>query len=410
MTSTSATTRVLPASRGGGGRSRAPRRAPRARIGRVVSLDAARGLLVLGTVAWLAAPRRPFPASQGFGALGLDAIAMPAFAVILGCALAMAQHRGWTSGARVARRALLLVALGLATAAAAALLAGATTGAAWDPAAGALGGLERTAFAGPLVQLGVAVAGLGVLAALARSWSAWVWAVVATTALGAASLWLTTALCGGPSDACSPATLVVGGVADAAGASADPALVAGATTVVAGLGLVVPAAAGAALVHGLLRARSVTGRQRGRVVGYALLAATLFGVLGILAHFTPTVWGQAALEPRTALWTPPLTLAVAALASVLAAAMHPSIDTDLRGGTSALGAFAEPFAALGRCSLLAVGTTAAARALLESLPASPIAWFARLGDIPSIVLALVVAAGWLVLALAADRRGRRLRP
>lgn len=411
MTSTSATTRVLPASGGRGGRTRAPKRSGRARIGRVVSLDAARGLLVLATVAWLAAPRRPVPASQAWGAVGLDAIALPAFAVVAGCALAMAQHRGWTSGARVAGRALLLLALGVVIAAGAALVAGAATGARWAPEEGALGGLERISVGGPLVQLAVATAALGVLAAIARSWSAWAWTVVIATAIGAGSLWITTAICDGPNDACSPATLLVGGVADAAGVGTDPAVVATVTTVVAGLGLAIPAAAGAALVHALLRARSVPGAQRRRVVGYALLAATLFGVLGILAHFTPTVWGQAALQPSAAIWTPPLTLAVASLAAVLAAAMHPSIDTDLRGGTSALGAFAEPFAALGRCSLLAVGTTLAARTLLEALPApSPVTWFARLGDIPSIVLALLVAAAWLALALAADRRGRRLRP
>ncbi|MFA4841150.1 MAG: hypothetical protein WC580_05545, partial [Agrococcus sp.] len=106
MTSTSATTRVMPSVRARGG-ARRPARGKR--IGRVVSLDAARGLLVLGTVAWLAAPRRPFPASEPWGAVGLDAIALPAFAVIVGCAFAMAQHRQWTSGGRVLGRAALLL-------------------------------------------------------------------------------------------------------------------------------------------------------------------------------------------------------------------------------------------------------------------------------------------------------------
>ena len=40
----------------------------------------------------------------------------------------------------------------------------------------------------------------------------------------------------------------------------------------------------------------------------------------------------------------------------------------------------------------------------------PVGWFAALGDIPSIVLGLLVAAMWLGLALWADRGGRRLRP
>ena len=87
------------------------------------------------------------------------------------------------------------------------------------------------------------------------------------------------------------------------------------------------------------------------------------------------------------------------------------IDTDLRGGTSALGAFAEPFAAVGRISLVAVGATLAARTLLEAMPdPDPVGWFATLGDIPSIVVGLLVAAVWLALALWADRGGRRLRP
>lgn len=415
MTNTSATTRVLhPVGGGrsgsGGARSGGPRRSRSRRIGRVVSLDAARGVLVLATVFWLAAPRRPFPASEPWGAIGLDAIAMPAFAVVLGCASAMAQHRSWTSGGRVARRSLLLLLLGLLLAAAAALIGGAASGIPVAPEAGTLGGLERMQVAGPLVQLAVAIAGLGVLSTLARSWSGWAFAVTVATAIGAGALWLSTGLCGELSDRCSPATLLVDGVADAAGTTADPLVTMAVTTVVAGLGLVLPAAAGAALVHALLRARSVTAHQRGRVIGYGLLAALLFAVLGILAYFTPTVWGQQPLEPATALWTPPLTLAVATLATLLATAMHPAIDTDLRGGTSALGVFAEPFAAVGRISLLAVGTTLVLRTLLDALSPSPVAWFARLGDIPSIVLGLIVTALWLTLALWADRAGRRLRP
>ncbi|MGM1028830.1 MAG: hypothetical protein ACQEWM_03020 [Actinomycetota bacterium] len=408
MTSTSATTRVMP-SVPARGRARRPARGKR--IGRVVSLDAARGLLVLATVAWLAAPRRPFAASEPWGAIGLDAIALPAFALIGGCAFAMAQHRQWTSGVRVLRRTALLLVAGLLLAAAAALIGGAAAGIPFDAAAGTLGGLERLRVAGPLLQLGVATAALGLLGMLASTWVGWAWATIIATAIGSGALWLSTGLCGALSDACSPATLVVGGIADAAGVPADPQITQAVATVIAGLGLSLAGAAGAALMHALLRARSVNARQRARVVGYGLLAAVLFGVLGILAYFTPTVWGQQPLEPATALWTPPLTLAVASLASVLACVVHPSIDTDLRGGISAIGAFAEPFAAVGRISLLAVGVTLAARTLLEALPdPDPVGWFAALGDIPSIVLGLLVAALWLGLALWADRGGRRLRP
>ncbi|MGY3127893.1 hypothetical protein ACVWW9_001392 [Agrococcus sp. UYP33] len=412
MTSTSATTRVMPTARARSGAARRPRGRT---IGRVVSLDAARGLLVLATVAWLAAPRRPFPASEPWGAVGLDAIALPAFAVIAGCGFAMAQHRGWTSGARVLGRVALLLVAGLALAAAVGLIGGVAAGIAFDPAAGTLGGLERMRVAGPLLQLGVALAALGFLGLLASTWAGWAWATVITAAIGSGTLWLSAGLCGAPqgglSDACSPATLLVGGIADAAGVFADPAVTQAVTTVIAGLGLALPAAAGAALVHALLRARSVDARQRGRVVGYGLLAAVLFGVLGILAYFTPTVWLHPPLEPATALWTPPLTLAVASLIAVLASVTHPTVDTDLRGGTSALGAFAEPFAAVGRISLVAVGTTLAVRTLLEALPdPDPVGWFAALGDIPSIVLGLLAVAAWLALALWAQRRGVRLRP
>ncbi|WP_347754578.1 hypothetical protein [Agrococcus sp. ProA11] len=411
MTNTSATTRVL---RTAGAPARRDRAAPSRRrgraIGRVVSLDAARGVLVLGTVFWLAAPRRPFPVSEGWGTIGLDAIAMPAFAVVLGCAFAMGQHRGWMSGGRVMRRTLLLLLAGLVLAAAAALIGGAAAGIPFAPDAGTLGGLERMRVTGPLLQLAVAVAALGFLGLLARNWSGWAFTVAVASAIGAGTLWLTTGLCGELSDRCTPATLLVTGVADAAGSTADPLITAGVTTVVAGLGLALPAAAGAALVHAFLRARSVTHHQRGRVIGYGLLAALLFAVLGILAYFTPTVWGQQALEPTTVLWTPPLTLAVATLASLLATAMHPAIDTDLRGGTSALGVFAEPFAAVGRISLLAVGTTLAARTLLDAMTPSPVSWFASLGDIPSIALGAIVVALWLAIALWADRAGRRLRP
>lgn len=411
MTNTSATTKVL---RTAGGPQRGGNPAPGRRrgraIGRVVSLDAARGVLVLGTVFWLSAPRRPFPSSQGWDTIGLDAIAMPAFAVVLGCAFAMGQHRGWMSGGRVARRALLLLVAGLLIAAGAALIGGAVAGIPVAPEAGTLGGLERMRVTGPLLQLAVAVAALGLLGVLARSWSGWAFTVAVATAVGAGSLWLTTGICGELSDRCTPATLLVTGVADAAGTTADPLITAAVSTVVAGLGLALPAAAGAALVHAFLRARSVTHRQRGRVIGYGLLAGLLFGVLGILAYFTPTVWGQQPLEPSTVLWTPPLTLAVATLASLLATAMHPAIDTDLRGGTSALGVFAEPFAAVGRISLLAVGSTLAARTLLDAMTPNPVAWFAALGDIPSIALGAIVVALWLAVGLWADRAGRRLRP
>lgn len=412
MTSTSATTRIMPSVPARGG-SRRPTRGKR--IGRVVSLDAARGLLVLATVVWLGAPRRPFAASEPWGAVGLDAFALPAFAVIAGCAFAMAQHRQWTSGGRVLVRSGLLLLIGLALAAAAALISGAAAGIAFDAAAGTLGGLERLRVAGPLLQLGIATAVLGLFGLLATTWVGWVWATVIATAIGSGVLWLSAGLCGmtggGLSDACGPAALLVGGIADAAGAPADPQITQAVATVIAGLGLALPGAAGAALVHALLRARSVKARQRARVVGYGLLAAVLFGVLGILAYFTPTVWGQQPLEPATALWTPPLTLAVASLAAVLACVVHPSIDTDLRGGTSALGAFAEPFAAVGRISLLAVGATLAVRTLLEAMPdPDPVGWFAALGDIPSIVLGLLVAALWIGVALWADRGGHRLRP
>ncbi|WP_425843893.1 hypothetical protein [Agrococcus sp. TSP3-2-1] len=411
MTSTSATTRVMPAAGGRGGRGPARRPARGKRIGRVVSLDAARGLLVLATVAWLAAPRRPVPASEPWGAIGIDALAMPTFALIAGCAFAMAQHRDWTSGGRVALRSLLLLGLGLLLSALAALIAGAAAGVPFDPGAGTFGGLERMPVTGPLVQLAIAIAALGFLGRLARSWSGWVAALAIVALIGSGALWLASGMCGALSDVCSPATLVVGGVAAAAGASADPLVVQAVTTVVAGLGLAVPAAAGAALVHGFLRARSVTGRQRPRVIGFGLLAATLFAVLGVIAYFTPTMWGQQALEPAVAVWTPPLTLGVATLAAVLATVAHPVIDTDLRGGTSTLGALAEPFAAVGRISLLAVATTLALRTLLEALPdPDPVGAFARLGDIPSVVLALVVVAAWFALARWADRSGRRLRP
>jgi hypothetical protein len=408
VSSTSATTRILPRSG-----SPAPRRRP-ARgkpIGRVVSLDAARGLLVLATVAWLAAPRRPIPASEPWGAVGLDAFALPGFALIAGCAFAMAQHRSWTSGGRVAARSLRLLVLGLVLSALVALIVGAATGVPFDAAAGAFGGLERLRFAGPLVELAIALAALGVLGTLARSFSGWMWATALATLLGSAILWLSAASCGSLSDVCSPATFVVGGVAGAVGQPADPLITQAVATVVAGLGLALPAAAGAALVHAFLLARSVTRHQRGRVIGFGLLAATVFGVLGVIAHFTPTMWGQQALEPATALWTPPLTLAVATLASLLATVMHPVIDTDLRGGTSAVGALAQPFAAVGRISLLAVATTLAARTLLEAMPdQDPVGWFAALGDIPSVVLSLLVVAAWLAIALWAERRGRRLRP
>lgn len=411
MTNTQATTKVL---RTAGGARRGGRAAPSRRrgrsIGRVVSLDAARGVLVLGTVFWLAAPRRPFPASQGWDTIGLDAIAMPAFAVVLGCAYAMGQHRGWMHGGRVVRRVLLLILIGLLLAAGAALISGAAAGIPISPESGTLGGLERMRVTGPLLQLAVAIAALGFLGLLARSWAGWAFTVAIATAVGAGSLWLTTGICGELSDRCTPATLLVTGVADAAGGTADPLITAGVSTVVAGLGLALPAAAGAALVHAFLRARSITRHQRGRVIGYGLLAALLFGVLGILAYFTPTVWGQQSLEPSAVLWTPPLTLAVATLASLLATAMHPAIDTDLRGGTSALGVFAEPFAAVGRISLLAVGSTLVARTLLDAMTPSPIAWFASLGDIPSIALGAIVVALWLAIALWADRAGRRLRP
>ncbi|WP_306232972.1 hypothetical protein [Agrococcus beijingensis] len=415
MTSTSATTKIVP--RAGATRAWAGGSAPRRRpsrgkpIGRVVSLDAARGLLVLATVAWLAAPRRPIPASEPWGAIGIDAFAMPAFALIAGCAFAMAQHRSWTSGGRVAARTLLLLALGLLLAALVALIVGAAVGIPFDPAAGTFGGLERLRVAGPLLQLAVAIAVLGFLGLLAGSFAGWAFAVALATLLGSAVLWMSAASCGSLSDVCSPATFVVGGVADALGQPADPLVVQAVTTVVAGFGLALPAAAGAALVHAFLRARSVTGHQRGRVIGFGLLAAAVFGLLGVIAYFTPTMWGQPALEPTTALWTPPLTLAVATLASLLATVMHPVIDTDLRGGTSAVGALAQPFAAVGRISLLAVATTLAVRTLLEAMPdQDPVGWFAALGDIPSVVLGLLVVAAWLALALWAERRGRRLRP
>ncbi|MCH1884110.1 hypothetical protein [Agrococcus sp. ARC_14] len=410
MANTSATTRVLSPVGGSGSGRRRPTRRGAARIGRVVSLDAARGLLVLATVFWLAAPRRPFPGSGPWGAIGIDAIVLPAFAVVLGCAFAMAQHRSWSTAGRVIRRTLILLLIGLLIAAGAALIAGAASGVPVDPEAGTLGGLERIRVAGPLLQLGVAAAALGLLGVLARSWAGWAFAVVLATGVGAGALWLATGLCGELSDRCSPATLIVTGVADAAGSTADPLIIVAVTTVVAGLGLALPAAAGAALVHAFLRARSVSGHQRGRVIGYGLLAALLFGILGVLAFFTPTVWGQQALQPATALWTPPLTLFVATLAGLLATAMHPAIDTDLRGGTSALGVFAQPFAAVGRISLLAVGATLAARTLLDALSPSPVEWFARLGDIPSIALGGIVVALWLAVAQWAERSGRRLRP
>lgn len=367
-------------------------------------------MLVLATVAWLAAPRRPIPASEPWGSLGLDALALPAFAVIAGCAFAMAQHRGWTSGAKVAGRAALLVLLGLAITALAALVGGLAGGAAFAPELGTLGGLERVALTGPLAQLGVALAVLGVVGLLVRGFAGWALMTVLGTLLGSGALWLTTALCGGLGDTCNPAASLVAEVADAAGAPADPRITASVTTIVAGLGLALAAIAGATLVHALLRARSFTGAQRGRVVGWALLVALLLGVLAVVAHFTPTMWGQQALQPAVPLWTPPLALAAALLAALAAAVLHPAVDTDLRGGTTALGALAGPFAAVGRMSLLAVATMLALRSVLEALPSEPLRWFAALGDIPSIVVALVVVAAWLMLALRADRTGRRLRP
>ncbi|NAZ86045.1 heparan-alpha-glucosaminide N-acetyltransferase domain-containing protein [Kineococcus indalonis] len=317
---------------------------------RLRGLDAVRGAMLVVSVAvdsLLSAPAW-FGHAPWAGVHPSDLV-FPVFVTLTGCGLGFAMHRR-TRVRPLARRVLVLLAAGL--------LYEALTSGRWDPATWRATGVLQ------LYALVVAAVALGHL--LTRTWRGW---LVLTAALAAAhtallAAWAGTCPGGALTRACNPSLALdvglLGPHAYAGGALGhDP------EGLVAALGALVSAGAGATVGHLLLSVRDAPrGRRAGprAAVLPVLAVAAVLAALGALAAAVPAAAGVG-VPALKRLWSAPFALPVAAAVACALLLGHLLLD---RPGTGAAArAAARPLVALGRNSLLVYFGSHVAMALLR---------------------------------------------
>ncbi|GAA2249688.1 heparan-alpha-glucosaminide N-acetyltransferase domain-containing protein [Herbiconiux moechotypicola] len=373
---------------------------------RIRSLDVVRGVMLVASVVsdTLLVQKEWFGHTVWEGVHPLDLV-FPVFVTLTGCGLAFAMHRrvpAWP----MTRRVLVLVLAGL--------LYNAIAMNSWS-----LGDWWLT---GVLQLYAGVVAVLALLHLVTRRW--WGWAIV-TVVLGAADatlqgVWATGCAGGVLSPECNPSGAIdpfVFGVAHVYHQGAfghDP------VGLVALLGALVSASAGATAGHLMLWLRERRDARGGRVAGPVadlpslLGAACAMALLGwVLVTAPEAVWSVHPLVMKR-LWTPPFALWVAAGTVVALGVAHVIVD---RPRLSApLRALVWPLEALGRNSLLVYfGSHALMSVLTRPLEGGGTA-AVRLAEIvavtgdPQLGLSILMLGFWLAVACVFRWRGWYLRP
>lgn len=350
---------------------RAARAAP---SGRITSLDAVRGLMLLWSVTSdsLITPSPGYDHAAWFGVHPVDVV-FPVFVTLSGCGLAFAYRR------RIAvlpmlRRAGVLLVVGMAYNLALTL---ATTG--W-------GGFATFRLTGVLQLYAVVVLLMALGHLVTRTARGWLVVTVVLALAHATVLAVWASGCPGgelapacnPSGVIDPAVLGVGHLYDGGDRGHDPE---GLFSI---FGAMVSAAAGATAGHALLSARQRWGSPAAAAPWMLGLAVTFAVAGGALAQVVP---------PMKRLWTSPFALLVASVVVVALLAGHVLLDR--ARPSRLLDAAAWPLLALGRNSLLVYFGSHALVAVIAHVGA-PGAAPAADGSVPSLAQAasLAVSGGW----------------
>ncbi len=389
---------------------------------RIRSLDWARGVMLIASVASNSLLEDPpwFDHARWDGVHPLDLV-FPVFVTLSGCGLAFAMHRRvalWP----LARRVVVLFVVGL--------LYSAITLDSWE--------FGTWCVTGVLQLYAMLVAAVGLIHLITKSW--WGWLIVTVVLAGAytaiLAAWSTGCSGGVLAEHCNPSGIVDPAVFGAAHIyhrgewGYDP------VGLVAGLGSLVSASAGATAGHLLLRLRD-RGWLRGRVgarwftegVGAAVVPLLVLAAgLLLLAQLTIAVpdWltGSTPLVMKR-LWTPPFALRVAGFVVIGLLAGHLLLDRRHVGAW--LQWLVYPLLALGRNSLLVYfGSHVVMSVLLRPIvlpsgavpegegpplsPARAIAESIAVGGQVQLTWSVLLLAFWVLLACVLNRARVYLRP
>lgn len=381
------------------------RRAARAvPSGRITSLDAVRGLMLLWSVTSdsLITPSPRYDHATWFGVHPVDVV-FPVFVTLTGCGLAFAYRRRIAVAAMLRRASVLLV-VGMAYNLALTLV---TTG--W-------GGFATFRLTGVLQLYAVVVLLMALGHLLTRTARGWL-VLTAVLALAHATVLVVWAAgCPGgelapacnPSGALDPAVLGAGHLYAGGDLGHDP------EGLFAVFGAMVSAAAGATAGHALLSARQRWGNAAAATPWMLGLAATFAVAGGTLATAVP---------PMKRLWTSPFALLVAS--AVVVALLVGHVVLDRSQPSRLLDAAAWPLLALGRNSLLVYFGSHALVVVITHVGAPWVApaadgsgpSFAQAASLavsggwhPQVVWSAVTLAAWWSLACVLHRFRIYLRP
>ena len=318
---------------------RAPASLPRRIAPRIASLDLVRGLMLVANVAVNSLLVTPgwFDHARWASVHPIDLL-FPVFVTLSGCGLAFAMHKTVKVGP-MARRALVLLAVGL--------LYTAIVLNSWA--------LDVWRVTGVLQLYAVVVAVLGLLHLVTKSWRGWA-VITAALAVAHSALmtgWAERCVGGVLTRACNPSgaidPLVFGAphIYLQGAAGHDP------EGLVAILGALVSAAAGATVGHLLLSVRKRSLSRGSGVIAAVppvVSLAVAFLALGLLLACAPTMIGAEPIPVMKRLWTAPFALLLASGTTVALLLGHLLVDRPATGLT--LQRMSYPLLALGRNSLL----------------------------------------------------------
>lgn len=365
---------------------------------RIASLDVARGLMLVWSVASasLLAPPGWYEHAPWAGVHPVDLV-FPVFVTLSGCGLAFANRRR-TPVVALARRVVVLLVCGLAYNAVVALSS--HGGSPWP-------GWAHLRLTGVLQLYAVLVLVISALHLATRSARGW---AVITLVLAAAHtfvLWRYGQGCPGDTltPQCNPSGVVdpwLLGVEHTYGAGTpghDP------EGVLSILGACISAAAGATVGHALLSTRDRGRRPASALLPVAAIAAGLAVAALVTNPYVPTM---------KRLWTAPFALEVGAGVAVVLVVLHVALD---RPSAHAANVAATPLVALGRNSLLVYfGSHALLVAMARHRPGSPQSYLdaaadsVAVGDHRQLTWTVVNVAAWSLLTLVLHRFRVYLRP